>query len=145
MLATLALALVLNVIEVKLVEDHPAPTQPTHPPTPIDIVGPTPQELALTRVVADGMEKTQTDPAAWSHVTQVLAFTIGIVSIQVATKSDAVVERVCEQARRYMYSLNPYGPHLRRLLIVSRRGPRIGLDDKNDACVAALEENLGTE
>jgi hypothetical protein len=65
----------------------------------------------------------------------------GIVTIQVATTSDAVVERVCAQARPYMYSPNPHGPHLRRLMIISHQGPRIALDDKNDACLPIREEN----
>jgi hypothetical protein len=89
---------------------------------------PFPEDIALTQVVVNGMAETQTDPAAWSHVTQVLAFGSagGTVTIQVATTSDAVVERVCEQARRYMYSPNP-----------SART----CDDKNDACLPIREES----
>jgi hypothetical protein len=67
------------------------------------------------------MRKTQSDPAAWAHVTQVRVVSNNVV-VQVGTKSKAVVERVCRQARRYMYSPNPYGPKLRRLMIFSNPG-----------------------
>ena len=44
-----------------------------------------------------------------------------------------MAERVCEQARRYMFSASPYGPKLCRLMIFSIVSPPrqlIGLDDK---------------
>ena len=64
------------------------------------------------------------------------------VVVQVRTGSKAVVERVCKQARRYMYSPNPYGPKLRHLLVFSDPGRlSIGLDSKNDACVASRLDN----
>jgi hypothetical protein len=55
-----------------------------------------------------------------------------------------VAERVCEQARRYMFSPSPYGPKLRRLMIFTMIDPPrqlIVLDDKNDACVPFREAN----
>jgi hypothetical protein len=134
-LAALAVALMLNVAEVNLLEPDPVSTQPTRLGNLMNDVGPTPQEIALGRIVADGMEQTQTDPVAWAHVIQVSVFT-GTIVIQVDTSSDGVVERVCKQARRYMFSPSPYGPKLRALRIYSTRGQHIGLDDRNDACIA---------
>ena len=136
MVAALAVVLVLNVIEVNLAEHDPVPTQPTDP-QPIDFVGPTPADLALTQVVSYQMDTTETDPAAWSYVTEVRVVSDTVV-VQVGTRSQAVVERVCRQARRYMYSPNPYGPKLRRLMIFSDPGRLIiGLDSNNDACFAS--------
>ena len=80
------------------------------------------------------MEQTQTDPTTWAHVTQVRVVS-NIVVVQVGTKSKAVVERVCKQARRYVYSPNPYGSKLRRLMVLDYSElPIIGLDGKDDAC-----------
>ena len=133
--AALAFALVVDRVEHDLVR-----TPPTRPSRVVDdVMGSRPEDDELSRVVADGMEQTQTNPAAWAHVTQV-SVSAGSVVIQVGTRSDAVVERVCEQARRYMFSPNPYGPKLRHVMVLSSRGPRIGLDDKNDACVPIREE-----
>ena len=114
--------------------------QPTDP-QPIDFMGPTPAGLALTQVVFYQMDKTETDPAAWSHVTEVRVVGDTVV-VQVGTRSEVVVERVCRQVRRYVYSPNPYGPKLRRLLVFSDPGWLIiGLDSKIDACVASRLEN----
>jgi len=134
-LAALAVALVLNLVEVKLLAPDPVPTQPTRPPMPFD-VDTGREDSHLGRVVAADLEQTQADPAAWSHVTQVRVVSLSVVVIQVDTRSDAVAERVCEQARRYLFSPSPYGPKLRRLMIFSMIAPPrqlIGLDDKNDA------------
>lgn len=143
MLAALAVALVLNLVEVKLLTPDPVPTQPTQPPTPFD-VNTGREDSHLGRVVAADLEQTQTDPAAWSHVTQIRVLSLSIVVIQVDTRSDAVAERVCKQARHYMFSPSPYGPKLRRLIIFSMIDPPrqlIGLADKNDACVSIREAN----
>lgn len=142
-LAALAVALVLNLVEVKLLTPDPVPTQPTQPPTPFD-VNTGREDSHLGRVVAADLEQTQTDPAAWSHVTQIRVLSLSIVVIQVDTRSDAVAERVCKQARHYMFSPSPYGPKLRRLIIFSMIDPPrqlIGLADKNDACVSIREAN----
>jgi hypothetical protein len=137
LLAALAVVLVLNVFEVNVLQPDPVRTRLTRPDMPIDLVGPTPEDIALGRIVARGLEETQTDSAAWAHVTQVRVVS-NIVVIQVGAKSDGVVERVCKQARRYIYSPNPYGPKLRRLMVFSDPGRLIiGLDGKNDACVAS--------
>jgi hypothetical protein len=137
-LAAVAVVLVLNLVEVKLLAPDPAPTQPTRPPMPFD-VNTGREDSHLSRVVAADLEQTQTDPAAWSHVTQVRVVSLSVVVIQVDTRSDAMAERVCKQARRYMFSPSPYGPKLRRLMIFSVVSPPrqlIGLHDKNDACIA---------
>jgi hypothetical protein len=64
------------------------------------------------------------------------------VIIRVYSGSDAMVKRICEQARRYIYAPNPYGPKLRSLMIVSSHGPGLGgLNDKNDACVAVRDKS----
>jgi hypothetical protein len=135
-LAALAVALVLNVIEGNQVEQAPVPTQTTHQLQPIDILGPSPEDRMLTVVVAQGMEEAQTDPDAWSHVTDIS--TIGpSVIITVDTASKAIVERICKQARRYMHTPNPYGPKMSGdLLIRNRQRVPFDLGDKNDACVA---------
>jgi hypothetical protein len=66
------------------------------------------------------MKQIRTDHGAWSQVTQV--WVLGdTVTIGVNTGSEAVVERVCQQARRYIDSPNPY-PKLRRLIINSYPG-----------------------
>ena len=101
-------ACVLNLVEVKLLAPDPAPTQPTRPPIPFD-VDTGREDSHLGRVVAADLEQTQADPAAWSHVTQVRVASLSVVVIQVDTRSDAVAERVCEQARRYLFSPSPYG------------------------------------
>jgi hypothetical protein len=126
--AALAVVLVWNVVDASRVEQDRVTAQTTLG-NPIDIVGPTPQDLALTQVVSSGMRKTQTDPAAWAYVAHVRVVSNNVV-VQVGTKSKAVVERVCRQARRYMYSPNPYGPKLQRLMIFSNPGRLIiGLDE----------------
>ena len=104
-------------MEANLVEQGPVSTQSTHRGEPRDIMGSRPEDLALSVVVAQGMDEAQTDPAAWSHVTDIS--TIGpSVIITVDTRSKALVERICEQARRYMYSPNPYGPKLGGDLVI---------------------------
>jgi hypothetical protein len=138
-LAALAVALVLSVIEANVVEQGPVPTQSTHQGQPIDVLGPRPEDIMVSVVVTQGMDEAQTDPDAWSHVTEIS--TIGpSVIITVDTESKALVERICEQARRYMYTPNPYGPKLGGDLLIrsrpgSRQGVFLGLGDKNDACV----------
>jgi hypothetical protein len=139
LLAALAVALVLNVAEVKVLQRDPAPTRPPRLASLENDMGPSPQDIALGRVVAADLEQTQTDPGAWSHVTQIRVLSLSIVVIQVDTRSDAVAERVCKQARHYMFSPSPYGPKLRHLMILSIVDPPrqlIDLDDKNDACIA---------
>ena len=139
-LAALTVVLVWNVIDASQVEPDPVTTQTTLG-IPTDIVGPMPQDIALTPVVSRSMGQTQTDPAAWAHVSQVRVVS-SLVVVQVHTGSKAVVERVCKQARRYIYSPNPYGPKLRHLLVSSYPEQlSIGLDGKNDACVAHRPDN----
>ena len=137
LVAALAVVLVVNVVHASLVDQDPVITQPTRLGNLANDRGPFPEDIALTPVVARGMGQTQTDPAAWAHVTQVRVVSDFVV-VQVRTRSKAVVERVCKQARRYMYSPNPYGPKLRHLLVFGDPGRlSIGLDGKNDACVVA--------
>ena len=100
-------ACVLNLVEVKLLAPDPMPTQPTRPPMPFDVVTGR-DDSHLSRVVAADLEQSQADPAAWSHVTQVRVVSVSVVVIQVDTRSDAVAERVCEQARRYLFSASPW-------------------------------------
>jgi hypothetical protein len=74
------------------------------------------------------MEQTPTDPATWAHVTQVRVVS-NIIVVQVGTKSKAVVERVCKQARRYVYSPQPLRPeaappHGPRLFGTAHQRPR---------------------
>jgi hypothetical protein len=135
-LAALAVALVLTVVEANLVERDPVSTASTHRGRHFDYRGPRLEDNMLSVVVFEGMYETQTDPVAWSHVTEVS--TLGpSVDITVDTGSKAMVERICEQARRYMYSPNPYGPKMGGTLrIRSRHGDLLGLRGKNDACVA---------
>jgi hypothetical protein len=119
-LAALAVAVVLNLVEMRLLAPDPVPTQSTRPPVPFD--------------VDTGRED--------SHLSRVVS--LSVVVIQVDTRSDVVAERVCEQARRYMFSPSPYGPKVRHLMIFSMIDPPrqlIGLDDKNDACVPIREAN----
>jgi hypothetical protein len=139
-LAIAAVTLVLNVIDGKLIEHDPESPQPTRLASLENDMAPRPEDIALTQVVARGMAQTQTDPAAWAHVTQVRVVS-NIVVVQVGTSSKAVVERVCKQARRYVYSPNPYGAKLRRLMVLGYSElPIIGLDGKDDACVASRLE-----
>jgi hypothetical protein len=56
---------------------------------PYNDTGPTPEDIALTPVVAAGMREAQTDPAAWSHVTAVHVFHRNVM-IHVDTGSRAV-------------------------------------------------------
>jgi hypothetical protein len=136
LVAALAFVLVVNVVHARLVEQDAVTTQPRRLGILTDRLGPFPEDIALTSVVSRGMGETQTDPAAWAHVSHVRVVSRFVV-VEVHTRSKAVVERVCKQARRYMYSPNPYGPKL-RYLSVSSYPERfsISLDGKNDACVA---------
>jgi hypothetical protein len=134
-LAALAVALVLNVIEANLVERDPVSTASTHRGRPWNDLDPGLDDIVLSVVVFEGMYETQTDPAAWSHVTEVPTFGPS-VDITVDTESKALVERICEQARRYMYSPNPYGPKMGGSLRISRHRDLLVLRGKNDACVA---------
>ena len=136
-LVVLAVALVLSVIEVNRAEHDAVPTQSTPAGEPWNDLGPTPEDIALTPVVAAGMREAQTDPAAWSHVTQVQVV-LRNVWILVDTGSRAVLKRVCEQARRYLRSAND--PEWRGLRIFTLRGGEGGLDDLNDACVVEVTQ-----
>jgi hypothetical protein len=140
LVAALAVVLVVNVVHARLVEQDSVTTQTTLGRL-IDVLGFRPEDIALTPAVSRGMGQTQTDPAAWAHVSHIRVISKFVV-VEVHTGSKAVVERVCKQARRYMYSPNPYGPKLRYLLVSSYpERLSIGLDGKNDACVAHRPDN----
>jgi hypothetical protein len=136
-LAALTVALALTVIAAKVFPRDPAPTRPPVGRPWNDL--PSEEDIRQGRGLAANLAATQTDPAAWSHVTHV-----GVVQdigfIKVNTESAAVVERVCKQARRFLYG--PIGPKLRFVTISSQAGAPLRLTGKNDSCAVVKDKPL---
>ena len=138
MVAALAVALVLSVIEANRVEHETVPTQSTYPGRPWNDLGRRSDDRALTPVVAAGMQQTQTDPDAWGYVARVnVVGDIVVIHVRPST-SKAMAVRVCEQARRYLVSPDTYSPKLRDLIVVS---PAYGVGpDEHTGCGVLLRQ-----
>ena len=135
------LAALTALLMLRVLERDPVPERPRQTGNFGNEDIPRPAQIALNRAVADGMRQIRTDHGAWSQVTNVLVLGDAVI-IGVNTRSVAVVERVCQQARRYIDSPNPY-PNLRRLIIAWRGAPRPPAADAPPAACASSHPGPG--